>query len=125
MTGQPGSPSNPSQRSVDHRASQRAKRRMMVKFGTDKADRTAFTGDVSATGIFLRTNSVVAPGTVLQIEIEFPERNWSLWGRVAWAKKVPSQLAHVLPCGMGIEFVEPPSEWFDFFSVWKVKNGLA
>jgi len=109
----------------DNRASPRAKRRLMVKYGTEKADRTAFTGDVSESGLFLRTNAVLAPGTVVQVEIEFPERKWSLWGRVAWAKKVPAQLAHVIPCGMGIEFVEPPPDWSDFFAAWQAKNGLA
>ncbi len=121
MAGQTGS----ARREGDNRAAPRAKRRLMVKYGTDKADRTAFTGDVSETGVFLRTNMVLPPGAVVQVEIEFPERKWSLWARVAWAKKVPAQLAHVIPCGMGIEFVEPPSDWFDFFATWKAKNGLT
>lgn len=110
--------------SSDNRIAPRAPRRLMVKYGPSAPDKTAFTQNISETGLFLRTNMVHAPGTTLQIEIEFPERKFSLWCRVVWAKKVPPQLAHVLQCGMGICFIDPPSDWYDFFAIWKSKNGL-
>jgi hypothetical protein len=97
---------------------------MMVRYGVSRLEKTGFTGNVSETGLFVRTNMVMPPGTMLQLEVSFPERNWSLWGRVVWAKKVPPQLAHVLDCGMGVCFVDPPEEWYDFFATWKAKSGI-
>ena len=44
---------------------------------------------------------------------------------------VPVSAADPLPVAPGESWtyfrgtVEPPSDWFDFFSVWKAKNGLA
>ena len=43
---------------------------------------------------------------------------------MAWAKKVPPNLAHVLDCGMGLHFVEPGEEWLAFFEEWRRKNNL-
>jgi Tfp pilus assembly protein PilZ len=91
----------------------------MVKYGTDKADRTAFTRNVSATGLQIQTNHVFKPGTTIQIEIHMPDQVFSMWGRVAWAKKVPPQLAHVLECGMGLSFVEPTPAWLEYFKQWQ------
>ena len=96
----------------------RMKRRLMVRFGTQAADRTAFTKNLSETGLFLQTNHVVAPGSTVQVQIHFPDRVFSHWARVVWAKKVPPQLAHVLECGMGVCFVDPSTEWLDFYAAW-------
>jgi hypothetical protein len=45
-----------------------------------------------------------------------------MWGEVIWAKKVPPQLAHLLDCGMGIRFVDPPPDWPGFYADW-VRKG--
>jgi len=96
----------------------------MVRYGVETASKTGFTGNLSESGMFLRTNVVCPPGATIQVEIAFPDRVWSLWARVVWAKRVPPQLAHVLECGMGLCFVDPPPDWFDFFDVWRTKVGL-
>lgn len=96
----------------------RTKRRLMVRFGAPAADRTAFTKNLSETGLFLQTNNVVAPGQTLQVQIHFPDRVFSHWARVVWAKKVPPQLAHVLECGMGVCFIDPAPDWLEFYSAW-------
>lgn len=125
MSGTAGGGAPRKRRPSDNRETGRARRRMMVRYGTNGPEKTGFTGNVSESGLFLRTNMVLAPGTMLQLEIQFPERNWSLWGRVVWAKKVPPQLAHVLECGMGVCFVDPPEDWLDFFDAWKAKSGIV
>lgn len=102
----------------EKRISRRAKRRVMVRFGEGTPTRTAFTKNVSDTGLFLQTNSVYKPGTVLSVEMQFPDRTFSTWARVVWAKKVPPQLAHVLECGMGLCFMEPSPEWLAYFKEW-------
>lgn len=102
----------------DKRDSERARRRVMVRYGVDRAQHRGFTKDLSATGMFIRTNKVFTPGTTIQVEIQFPDRNFNLWARVIWAKQVPPQLAHILECGMGICFINPDAQWLDYFKSW-------
>ena len=97
----------------------RAKKRLMVRYGLEKPDRMAFTKNISMTGIHIQTNNVVHPGRLIQIEIKFPDRTFVLAGRVIWAKRVPFELAHKLHCGMGAQFVDPGEEWETFFSNWR------
>lgn len=105
------------------RKPKRARRRLRVRYGIATADRTAFTKDISDTGLCIHTNMVHRPGTTLQVEIHFPDRTFSHWARVIWAKRVPPQLAHVVDCGMGLTFIEPSPEWIDFFDAWLKKVG--
>ena len=97
------------------RVTDRLKKRFMVRFGVEKAEKTAFTRNVSRSGLFLGTNHVFKPGSTIQVELTLDGRTFSMWARVMWAKKVPAQLAHVLPCGMGVRFIDPDREWLDFF----------
>lgn len=102
----------------------RAKRRIMVRYGLSTADKTAFTKNLSETGLFLQTNQVFKPGTMIQVQIQFRQETFSLWARVVWAKVVPPQLAHVLECGMGVCFVNPTPDWDAFFQKWKKNAGV-
>jgi len=96
----------------------------MVKYGTSSAEKTAFTRNVSETGLFVQTNIVFKPGTTIQVQIQFPDRTFSMWGRVVWAKTVPPQLAHILDCGMGVCFIDPSADWFSHFREWSKKAGV-
>ena len=107
----------------DKRGPDRTKRRVLVRFGDDVSSRTGFTRNVSETGIFVQTNQVSRPGSMIHVELEFPEGRFEMWARVAWAKKVPPQLAHILDCGMGLQFVEPPPDWPEFYREWRKKVG--
>ena len=104
---------------MEKRDSNRTRKRVMVKYGTEKTDRTGFTKNLSETGLFIGTNNVFKPGTTIQVELQFPERTFNMWARVVWAKKVPTQLAHVLECGMGVCFVDSPQDWLEFFHDWR------
>jgi Tfp pilus assembly protein PilZ len=106
------------------RALNRAKRRMMVRYGVSAADKTAFTKNLSETGMFLQTNQVFKPGSTVHVQIQFPEKPVSMWARVVWAKTVPLQLSHVLECGMGLCFIDPTPEWITFFRDWAKKSGV-
>ena len=110
---------------VDERRTKRTTRRLMVRFGQGSNEKTGFTRNISETGLFLQTGAVFSPGSTIQVSVHFPEKTWTLWARVAWAKRVPPQLTHILECGMGVHFVEPGEEWRGFFEDWKKKNGLA
>lgn len=103
---------------MEKRDQPRSKKRVMIRYGQTKADRTAFTKDVSARGIQLKTNNVFSPGTTVLVELSFTDRTFTTWAKVRWAKKVPPQLAHVLECGMGLEFIDPPPDWFEYFASW-------
>jgi hypothetical protein len=109
---------------IEDRVTQRATRRLMVRFGVQGADKTGFTRNISESGLFVQTNAVFAPGSTIQVQIHFPDRTISFWARVAWAKKVPPQLSHLLDCGMGLHFVEPGADWKAFFTEWKEKVGI-
>jgi len=100
---------------AEKRKKGRVRKRLKVRFGVDRPERMAFAKDLSERGIQISTNSVLPPGTTLQIELTFPDRTFTLWARVAWAKQVPHRLAHTLPCGMGLDFLEPDPEWQAYF----------
>jgi Tfp pilus assembly protein PilZ len=109
----------------ENRKQKRAPKRLMVRFGTRGPEKTAFTKNISETGVYLATNAVYQPGSTIEVTIHFPERTWTFWAKVAWAKKVPANLAHVLECGMGVHFVEPGEEWVAFFTAWKERNRVG
>lgn len=105
----------------ENRVVDRKRRRLTVRFGVNAPEKTGFTRNISASGVFIQTNLPLPPGTILRIELAFPERTFSLRGRVVWAKKVPAQLAHVIECGMGIRYVQPPAEFKDYFEAWSAR----
>ena len=109
----------------DKRRQARARRRIMVKYGLSAADKTAFTKNLSETGLFLQTNSVFPPGSTIHVQIQFPKETFSMWAQVVWAKVVPPQLAHVLECGMGVRFIDPQPDWKVYFLDWKKKAGIV
>lgn len=102
----------------EKRATNRARKRLMIRYGLHGPERTAFTKNVSETGLFLQSNMVFKPGTTIQVQLEFPDRQFSMWARVVWSKKVPPELAHILECGMGICFIDPSSDWLAYFKDW-------
>lgn len=103
----------------ENRITNRAKRRLMCRYGVEKPNKTGFTMNLSETGVFIKTNNVYAPGVTLQVELVFSESTFAMWGRVVWTKKVPSQLAHIMECGMGICFIDPTPDWIEFFETWR------
>jgi hypothetical protein len=111
-------------KSPEKRHERRAKSRLLVRFGTIATDRTGFTKNISDTGLFVHTNRIYPPGTSLQLVVQFPDRTFSFWARVAWAKAVPPQLSHLLECGMGVKFINPEPEWFAYYKNWKKRLGL-
>lgn len=108
---------------ADKRAARRARKRVLVRFGVGGARHTAFTRNLSERGLFLHTNTVFSPGTTILVEVHARDRTWTFWARVAWAKKVPPQLSHLLECGMGVELIEPGPEWEAFARSWTGKAG--
>ena len=91
-------------------------KRLIVKFGEDSPIRTGFTGDISLTGLFIKSPQVYPPGTHLEIELILPDsRVFSLLGKVMWAKKIPqSMIRFAKKGGMGIQLMPAPEEFKRF-----------
>ncbi|HSG05432.1 MAG TPA: PilZ domain-containing protein, partial [Nitrospiria bacterium] len=89
---------------MEKRNRKRTDKRLLVKFGKDSARITGFTGDLSHQGIFIKSNMVFNPGTILKLELTLPDKSViKLEGRVMWAKKVPPSLHRITKkSGMGI-----------------------
>jgi len=69
-----------------------------------------FTGNLSGHGMMIRTPRVLAPGTLLKIELRFPQRSLTVTGRVVWAREGPVQWLATGKVGMGVKFIDPPPE---------------
>ena len=92
---------------ADKRDIKRHKKRLSIRFGIDEATRVAFTEDISATGMFIKTPNVCPPNTKIKIEFSLGEnRIIELEARGMGAKKVPQNLFHLVKkSGMGIRFL--------------------
>ena len=103
---------------MEKRSRNRIARRLFVRFGPEQADNIGFTGDISLTGIFIKTNTMFSPGSVLKLEVELPDSKiLHLKGTVMWAKRVPATLVrHIKKSGMGVKIVQPPAEYTEFVS---------
>ena len=92
---------------ADKRDIKRHKKRLSIRFGMDEATRVAFTEDISATGMFIKTPNVCPPNTKIIVEFSLADDcRVELEARVMWAKKVPQNLFHLVKkSGMGIRFI--------------------
>lgn len=86
------------------RSEKRCRRRLTLRFGTDKPERIAFTEDVSHDGLFIKTAHVYPPNTKLNILLILSDNSEvRLEGVVAWAKRVPPQMVRLAAKGgMGV-----------------------
>jgi len=94
----------------------------MVRYGTSDLKKSAFTRNVSETGMCLQTNDVFRPGSRIQVQFKLEDRTFSMHARVIWAKTLPSKLAYVHGCGMGICFIEPSLDWIQYYNKWIIKS---
>jgi Tfp pilus assembly protein PilZ len=88
------------------RAARRA-RRVQIHFWR-QGESTAYVGyttNISMTGMFVATNSPVAPGTRIRAEVVDRDRGFMIEGVVAHARKVRTELARVTQSGMGVRFL--------------------
>jgi Tfp pilus assembly protein PilZ len=92
---------------ADKRDIRRIRKRISLRFGLEDAARTAFTEDISMTGMFIKTPNVVPPNSKITIVIELPDSTRvEVLARVMWARKVPANLFHLAKKGgMGVRFI--------------------
>lgn len=93
----------------EKRIKDRATKRLSVKFGCNTLEHSGITSNFSLTGIFIRTNAGLAPGTPLDIELTLPDDMvLKLKGTVMWTKRVHPKLAEFSRNGMGIMLKDIP-----------------
>ena len=89
----------------------RQRRRFVVRFRTagqqEEEARYGFTGDVSATGLFVQTSTPYRPGTRVEIQLQTDTATIQLTGRVVWARTAPPGLGSQKRAGMGIALEAP------------------
>lgn len=91
-------------KSLEKRRHARAKKRFAVRFGPSDLAHSGFTQDISGTGLFLQTGIIYPPGTVLVLQIDYPEKALTHRGVVRWSKDLPPAFRRSLRGGMGVEF---------------------
>ena len=87
----------------DKRYKPRHHKRLAVRFGEQKCERMAFADNFTEDGLFLRTTTVLPPGTRLKLCLTTPVGDILAEGTVAWARRFPPQMLRLVKnAGMGI-----------------------
>ena len=89
--------------------SRRLRKRIEVRYGPRVPEHTGYSGNISGTGIMLRAIRVFGPGTILVLEMKFPDGTIIARGRVHWAREGTIQYLTTGRVGMGIKFIDPPA----------------
>lgn len=91
---------------MEKRRHRRYSRRFRVRFGEKALDRTGFTSDVSATGMFIVAQPVPKLNTRLHVEVAIDtERVLYFEGMVARMTLVAPELRSVMKGGFGLRFL--------------------
>jgi hypothetical protein len=88
----------------DKRIILRHKKRLSLRFGINDTEKLAFTEDISAHGLFIKTVNILPLGSRVKVEIALPDGVMiRLEGMVRWSKRVPPQMIHLVKkSGFGI-----------------------
>ncbi|HEY6837460.1 MAG TPA: PilZ domain-containing protein [Geobacteraceae bacterium] len=86
----------------------RYKKRLSLKFGIDAPTKLAFTEDLSANGLFIKTVNIAPLGARVKIELTLPDGAVvALEGIVRWSKRVPPQMIHLVKkSGFGVKITK-------------------
>lgn len=85
----------------------RRPRRVQVHFWRqgDPTSHVGYTTNISTTGMFVATNSPLASGARIRVELIDRDRGFMVEGVVAHAKKLQAELARLGQSGMGVRFL--------------------
>lgn len=98
------------ERGRERRRHSRKKKQLEVRFGPGDLAHSGYAQDISAGGIYLQARIVYPPGTVLALQIDYPDGTVGTRGVVRWSRDLPPVFKRTLRCGMGVEFLEAPRE---------------
>ena len=78
-------------------------------------ERTAITGNISETGLFIMTRRGLDAGIILNIKIKLPNASdLSLEGNVVRTLKPEPGLVGGVKCGMGIQLINPSKGYLNY-----------
>jgi hypothetical protein len=104
----------------------RYRRRVEVRYSEPgRPERIGYSGNISTAGMMLRTPRVTAPGTLLSLQVRFPQGTIELTGRVVWAREGPLTWLSTGRIGMGIKFVDPPAALAELLKSASTTTGTA
>ncbi len=102
---------------AERRGFARKKRRFLVEFQLQGSTCTGFTYDVSPSGIFVRSFRLPSPGSVVAASLHLGAgKRIAIRGRVVRARRVPAELARLVPSGFSIRLAETPEDYYQFLS---------
>lgn len=92
---------------MERRKDERWRRRLNVRFWNKGEDRPrpGHTLNVSSHGMYVGTNRPPKKGARVRIEVLDPQRGFVVEGVVTHSRRMPPELQHVKPSGMGIRFL--------------------
>lgn len=97
----------------ENRNYQRHRRRLRLRFRTDKTWKRSFARDVSVTGLFVNSNTVPAENEV-EIEVTLPNATVVLSGKIIRGLRAPARLQRVAKAGFAVKLLAAPPEWLEY-----------
>ncbi len=103
-------------RGGDRRQEARLKKQIPCELVAQGQRQRALVLDVSAHGLFVRTTTVMDPGTQVGVELQLPghKEKVELRAVVARSYRVPPHLALVAAPGVGLRITSAPPEYDEF-----------
>ncbi|MBW2576605.1 MAG: PilZ domain-containing protein, partial [Deltaproteobacteria bacterium] len=98
---------------MEQRAGRRIKRRLTCEFFDGARSHRGIILDVGPSGVFIRTNAVLSPGTQIDIHLatSVAAPAMTLLGTVVRRKSVPATLTTLIQPGLGVKIIEAPREF--------------
>jgi len=98
---------------MEKRQGRRIKRRLTCEFFDGASSHRGIILDVSPSGVFIRTNAVLSPGTQIDIHLaaSVAAPAMTLMGTVVRRKSVPATLTTLIQPGLGVKILEAPREF--------------
>lgn len=105
-------------RAMEKRARHRKKTSLPARFGAERPEKMGLITDVSARGIYVTTNSVLAKGSAVQVQVKVSgSEPMLLHGRVIRTRRIASALVMIATGGMGVRLENPPVGWRESLSL--------
>ena len=99
-------------RAMEKRTRHRKKTSLPARFGAERPEKMGLITDVSARGIYVSTNAVLAKGSPVQVQVKVPgSEPILLQGRVIRTRRIASALVMIATGGMGVRLENPPAGW--------------
>ena len=88
----------------------RLRKRVEVRYGPRVPEHTGYSGNISRSGIMIKAVRVYGQGTILVLDLMFPDKTYRVRGSVSWAREGTLQYLSTGRVGMGVKFIDPPAE---------------